>query len=292
MRGRAVTVPAFAKLNLTLDVLDRRPDGYHNMDMVMQTVDLRDEVYITLRQDGEINVMSTDPRLPTGLHNLAGKAAKAFFDFVDITDLGVDIAITKHIPDRAGMAGGSSNAAAVIRGLNRLTGAGLSQGALYTVCAQVGSDVPFCLLGGTARATGRGEILADLPPMPECRIAVVKPAFSVSTPELFAAIDGCAISERPDNRGFAGLLERGDLPGIGWRLRNVFEAALPGEERETVEAVKGQLLKLGALGCAMTGTGSAVFGIFPVGREPDIRALAPFGCVFLTKPVKKGLDLD
>lgn len=252
---------AYAKLNLTLDVLCKRPDGYHDMKMIMQTVDLFDKVDIILKDTPEIEVDISRDDLPKGLHNLAGKAAESFLSYVNLS-AGVSVYITKNIPDKAGMAGGSADAAAVIRGLDRLLGTRLSDKELLELCAEVGSDVPFCLRGGTALATGRGEILTDLPALPACGIVLVKPDFSVSTPALFGALDGREIEKRPDTAAFLDLLKAGDLPGMGAALRNVFEPVLPPSERETVNEIKAHLLRYGALGSAMTGTGSAVFGLF------------------------------
>lgn len=277
---------AYAKINLTLDVRGLRADGFHEMDMVMQTVSLWDDVYITLLDTPEIEVDTNVDGLPRGTENLAGKAGRSFLDYVNMPDKGIKVNIIKRIPDRAGLAGGSADAAAVIRGLCRLlpeTGLGLAE--KLELCAGIGSDVAFCLVGGTKRAAGRGEVLSALPPMPECTAVLVKPAFSVSTPELFRAIDGCGICARPDAGKMAAALGRGDLEGVCREVGNVFEAALPADERLVVERIKGALLGSGARAASMTGTGSAVFGLFPPGKEADLRSLRGFGEVFFTKPV-------
>lgn len=279
---------AFAKLNFTLDVVGKRPDGYHDMETVMQAVGLWDEVDITLKGEPGIEVDISWDDLPKDLHNLAGKAAREYLNYVNMTDIGVEVYITKAIPDRAGLAGGSSDAAAVIRGLDRLLGRGLSEEELLKICAGVGSDVPFCLRGGTQLAAGRGEILTRLAPCPECGIAIVKPGFSVSTPELFAALDGLKIGKRPDTARFISALGRGDIAAASPLAFNVFEQALPGAERRTVEAVKGALLDAGALGAAMTGTGSAVFGIFRDAGQARRADLAGYGDVFFADPLKFG----
>ncbi len=279
-----ITERAFAKLNLTLDVLGKRPDGYHNMETVMQTVDLWDEVDITIKDVPGIEVDISRDDLPKGLHNLAGKAAKIFLSYVNRPDVGVSIYITKRIPDKAGMAGGSADAAAVLRGLDRLLGTRLSEGELLELGAKVGSDVPFCVRGGTALARGRGEILTALPALPDCGIVLVKPDFSVSTPALFAALDGREIEKRPDTPGFLRLLEAGVLRGVGAALYNVFELALPPARRETVDGIKAHLLENGALGAAMTGTGSVVFGLFP-SMEAARRAKSLPYTAFFVSPV-------
>lgn len=282
-----LTTEAWAKLNLTLDVGEKRPDGYHDMEMVMQSVSLHDIVDITLIKDKTIKVTSSNPELPTDLHNLAGKATKAFLNYVNLTDIGIEVYITKTIPDRAGMAGGSADAAAVIRGLDELLETGLSESELYGICASVGSDVPFCLFGGTALARGRGEVLTQLPPMPDCGILIVKPDFSVSTPALFEVLDGCQVSARPDTRGAVDALCAGDLNALAGHMVNVFEEALPEEERRTVVDIKSTMRSAGALGACMTGTGSAVFGVFSsldAARKAD---LSRFGTTFAVSPTKK-----
>lgn len=282
---RRICERAYAKLNLTLDVLCKRPDGYHDMEMVMQTVDLQDTVDITLKDAPGIEVDISRDDLPRGLHNLAGKAAEAFLDYVNLS-VGISVYITKNIPDRAGMAGGSADAAAVIRGLDRVLETRLSERELLDLCAKVGSDVPFCLFGGTALATGRGELLTDLPALPKCGIAIVKPDFSVSTPALFGAIDGQKITRRPDTAAFLELLKAGDLPGMGAALYNVFEPVLPPSERETVNEIKSHLLQNGALGACMTGTGSVVFGLFPSLEAAKRMAPLPYA-TFFASPVGK-----
>lgn len=282
-----LTVEARAKVNLTLDVGAKRPDGYHNVETVMQTVSLSDIVDIRMTKTGEIRVMSTRADLPTDLHNLAGKAANAFLDHVGYHNIGVEVNITKRIPDRAGLAGGSADAAAVIRGLDKLLGTGLTDAELYALAASVGSDVPFCLYGGTALATGRGEVLTQLPELPECGILLVKPEFSVSTPALFAALDGRRVSRRPDNEKARKALGDGDLRALAGCLGNVFEEALEDEERRMVVDIKFALMAAGALGACMTGTGSAVFGIFSTVKDAEKADLSRFGSTFAVYPIKK-----
>lgn len=195
--------------------------------------------------------------------------------FAEATGLAVEpltIEIEKRIPVCAGTAGGSSDAAAVLRYLNRALGAGLSPSALAEIGAAVGSDVPYCVTGGTALAQGRGERLTPLPKLPRCAIALCKPAFSISTPALFAQLDRCKISRRPDTQGVRKALEDGDLAGVARRLYNVFEDVLPLRQKRAVEEIKHTLVNGGALGATMTGTGPTVFGIF------DDEALAREAC--------------
>ena len=172
------------------------------------------------------------------------------------------IALEKEVPVCAGMAGGSSDAAAVLRCLNRALDLGLTGGELARIGATVGSDVPYCVLGGTALATGRGEEIAPLPPLPGCWVVLAKPDFPVSTPELFARLDTQRVRCHPDTVGMISALKGGDLPGVARRLFNVFEEVLPSRKRDRVEELKDLLLQQGALGASMSGTGPTVFGLF------------------------------
>lgn len=285
MEGRILEL-APAKLNLTLDVLGKRPDGYHELETVMQSVDLRDEVYITLKDRPGIKVDISRDDLPRDLHNLAGKAAQEFLNYVNLPGQGIEVYINKRIPDKAGLAGGSSDAAAVIRGLDALLDTGLCETELLDISGRVGSDVPFCLLGGTRLCRGRGEIMTELPELPDCSIVIVKPVFSVSTPELFAALDSKRVLRRPDTGGFLKALSARELSGLGPYTVNVFEEVLPEDLGRRVRDIKGALLDAGALGASMTGTGSAVFGFFEGTVRPG--GLSGFGDVFFVKPLKSG----
>ena len=280
---------AYAKLNLSLDVVGKRDDGYHDMRMVMQSVSLSDEVRVSLREDGVISVSTDLKFLPCDERNIAYKAARAFFSATGKSELGADISIKKHVPVCAGMGGGSSDGAAVLRALDRLTGRPMSETELETLGASLGSDVPFCLRGGTALAEGRGEVLTDLPALKHCHIVICKPKFSVSTPSLFSRLDSCQIRLRPDTDGIVSALGAGNLAGVSRRMFNVFEDVLPSSRNE-VSRIKSRLLDGGALGAVMTGTGSAVFGIFDSSarafqtklelrrRYRDVYLAVPQGC--------------
>lgn len=291
---RALTERASAKLNLTLDVLGRRPDGYHEMKMVMQSVSLCDEVELRLTEGG-IAVATDKPFLPTGEGNLAYRAAETFLRAAGRSDAGVSIRIRKRIPVCAGLAGGSADAAAVFRGLSRLLDAPLPPETLRKAAEAVGSDVPYCLLGGTALATGRGETLETLPSLPDCAFVIVKPAFSVSTPRLFERLDGMSIRQRPDTDGMLEALGNRSVPDAARRCFNIFEAVLPSRERHLVEEAKDRLLTFGAAGASMTGTGSAVYGLFedPERAEDAHMALKEFypEC-FLAFPTQTERFLD
>lgn len=255
-----MNVKAYAKLNLTLDILRKREDGYHDLRMVMQSISLADDLTIT-PADGA-GAMSTNlSYLPADGRNLAQLAAAAFREATGLGG-GVDIAIKKHIPVCAGMGGGSSDAAAVLRAMNEMTGAGLSPEELAKIGEKVGSDVPYCVLGGTALAEGRGEILDPLPPLPHCWAAVCKPAFPVSTPQLFGRVDVRKIVRRPDTEGLIAALEAGDLIGVARRMYNVFEDVLEPRRRGEIDSIKAAMIDCGALGASMSGSGPTVFGLF------------------------------
>lgn len=256
------TVLARAKLNLTLDVLGKRPDGYHDLKMVMQSVALADTLTVETGTGEGLEVRTDLSFLPNNEKNLAAAAALAF-QTVTGRDLGgVAIAIEKRIPVCAGMGGGSSDAAAVLRSLERMLGTGQDLAALAGIGERVGSDVPYCVLGGTALAEGRGEVLTPLSALPHCHVVICKPAFSISTPELFRAVDGVRLRCRPDTDGVLAALEAGDLGGVARRMYNVFEDVLPPRQRAEVAAIRAVLVQHGALGANMSGTGPTVFGLF------------------------------
>ncbi len=281
-------VQAHAKLNLTLDVLGRRPDGYHDMRMIMQSIELADTLTLTDNDTGELRVSTNLHFLPNNEKNLAAQAALRWWETRGQAPRGLDIAIEKHVPVCAGMAGGSSDAAAVLRALNRMEGEPLSQAELAGIGERVGSDVPYCVLGGTALAEGRGEVITPLPPLPKCWVVLCKPEFSISTPALFARIDSVKLRCRPDTQGAAAALEAGDLAGVARRMYNVFEDALPERQHARVNDIKNVLIQCGALGASMSGTGPTAFGLFDdeaLAREARER-LADFGGeVFLTQTV-------
>lgn len=256
------TIQAPAKLNLTLDVLGRREDGYHDLKMVMQSITLADRITLRPGRAPGIQVSSSFHFLPTGEKNLAGKAAVCFYQALGRPARDLDISITKHVPVCAGMAGGSSDAAAVLRALNRLEGDPFSPEELAHVGEAVGSDVPYCVLGCTALAQGRGEVLTPLSPLPHCWVVACKPDFPVSTPELFARIDSCRIRRRPDADGLMAALEQGDLMEVARRMYNVFEDVLPERQLARVADIKNNLIQQGALGANMSGTGPTAFGLF------------------------------
>ncbi|MBQ7329482.1 MAG: 4-(cytidine 5'-diphospho)-2-C-methyl-D-erythritol kinase [Oscillospiraceae bacterium] len=253
---------AFAKINLTLDVLGKRKDGYHDLKSVMQTISIRDDVEIDV-DTGKHWVLKIDvDGIPTDGRNLAWKAAEVFFEQTKRTTTGLEIRITKRIPMEAGLGGGSADAAAVLRALNRHYGNPLSIMALAEIGALVGSDVPFCVLCGTAMVEGRGERLRKLPDLPDCCFVVCKPDFSVSTPELYRKIDEVAIAKRPDHQAMESALLAGDLGKIAENVYNVFDPVVTADHLE-LNYIKSIFNSYGSITQQMTGSGSAVFAIVP-----------------------------
>ncbi len=252
---------AYAKINISLDVGAKRPDGYHDMLMVMQTVTLCDDVVVTLTPGVPSRSESNLRFVPNDERNLAVRAANTFFAEAGIEDMGAHIKMKKRIQVGAGMAGGSTDAAAVLRALNVLCGTDYDAKRLEDIATRIGSDVAFCVRGGTQLASGRGEVLTPLPPLPDCRVVICKPDFSISTPELFRKLDSVKLRCHPDTQGIIELLHAGDLPKIARRMYNVFED-VPDRRMAQIAEIKGRMLDFGALGAVMTGTGSAVFGLF------------------------------
>ena len=251
---------AYAKLNLTLDVLAKREDGYHDIKSVMQAISLRDDIEIDIGTGKPWNILCDKEHIPTDESNLAWKAAKLFFETIGKDPDGVEIRITKRIPVEAGLGGGSADAAAVLRALNRHYDMPLSLPALAELGAQVGSDVPFCVLCGTAMVEGRGDRIRRLPDLPDCIFVVCKPDFSVSTPVLYRKLDEKTIGKRPDHQAMESALLAGDLEKVVTSVYNVFDPVVT-EEHLELNYIKSVMNSYGAVGMQMTGSGSAVFGI-------------------------------
>lgn len=268
----AVTVLAPAKINLTLSVTGRRPDGYHEVDTVMQTVDLCDRVTAERTADGGITLCVSDAALPADSRNTAYRAAERFLARAGIICPGVRLTVEKHIPMQAGLAGGSADAAGVLFALDRLFPGAVAREALFAAAAEVGADVPFCLAGGAARAVGIGTELIPCAPLPPCTVLIVKPEAGVSTADAYRAIDSVGLLEQPDTAGMLRALASGDLAAVSARLGNVFEqaVALPATAR-----IRQIALAHGALGCRMSGSGSAVFALF---AEKDKAAACREAC--------------
>ncbi len=262
LRGtrKRIELKALAKINLGLDVLGRRENGYHDVRMVMQSIYLYDDVKIERTKDPGIEVKTNLYFLPTDENNIAYKAAAMLIEEFQI-DEGVMITLDKHIPVAAGMAGGSSNAAAVLFGMNKMFGLGLSQKELMERGVKLGADVPYCIMRGTVLAEGIGEELTVLPAMPKCTVLVAKPAISVSTKVVYEALDSKEIVSHPDIDALLEGLEKGSLRRIAAAMGNVLEdVTIP--MYPVIEEIKNAMKEEGALNAMMSGSGPTVFGLF------------------------------
>ena len=255
-----IELKALAKVNLGLDVLGRRENGYHDVRMIMQSIFLYDEVRIEKKEAAGIEVETNLKFLPVGEDNIAYKAAKLLIDEFGIGE-GVRITLRKHIPVAAGLAGGSSNAAAVLFGMNRIFRLGLSQKDLMERGVKLGADVPYCIMRGTVLAEGIGEELKRLPAMPKCTVLIAKPPISVSTKTVYEALDSKEITEHPDIDGIIKGLELGNLKMIADSMGNVLEKVTVPMHPE-IEEIKQEMKEAGALGAMMSGSGPTVFGLF------------------------------
>ena len=255
-----IELKALAKINLGLDVLGRRENGYHDVRMVMQSIYLYDEVKIAKKKEPGITLTTNLKFLPTGDGNIAYKAAQLLMDEFDLKE-GVQITLNKHIPVAAGLAGGSSNAAAVLFGMNRLFGLRLTQQELMDRGVKLGADVPYCVMRGTVLAEGIGEILTPLPACPKCHVLIAKPPISVSTKVVYEALDAKEIVDHPDIDGIIRGLETGSLSEIAAHMGNVLEDVTIGMY-PVIEKIKDEMKKAGALNAMMSGSGPTVFGIF------------------------------
>ncbi len=251
---------AFAKINLGLDVLEKREDGYHEVRMIMQTIRMYDQLDMRKSVEPGIHLTTNKKYIPVDENNLVWRAAKLMMDTCGIIE-GVSIHLHKVIPVAAGMAGGSSDAAATLVGMNRLFHCGLSKEKLMELGVQIGADVPYCVLRGTALAEGIGEKLTVLPPMPDCWILIGKPGISVSTKYVYTTLDLNTDTVHPDIDGMKKALEDGNLYGITERMGNVLQdVTIPAYPE--VERIKEQMKTLGAVNAMMSGSGPTVFGIF------------------------------
>ncbi len=271
---KQVTQRAYAKINIGLDVLRRREDGYHEVKMIMQTVDIYDDLVFE-KYAGEGIILGTkddNGELPLDRDNLIYRAAELFLKEKEITE-GVRITLTKRIPIAAGMAGGSSDAAAALRGLNELFDAGCTAEELQRLGVRLGADIPYCIVGGTMLSEGIGEILSPLPPPPECFLVVAKPAVSVSTKFVYENLHAERLATHPDIDGMAAALKAGDLEGITKRMGNVLETVTI-REYPVIEQIKRLLCTQGAHNALMSGSGPTVFGIFTEKEKAERAAKA------------------
>ena len=253
---------AHAKVNISLDIVSKMEGGYHKVKMVMQTVSLADEITIEcIPGEDAITVDAGLPFLPRDERNIAAKAASAFFKHNGISGYDTRITMKKNIPVCAGLGGGSADGACVLRLLDKMFQTKMGRKKLESVGLGFGSDVPFCIDGGTSLAEGRGEILTDLPALPKCTILICKPPFSCKTPVLFGRVQCDKIRARPDTEGIIRALAQANLSGVARRMYNVFEDVLT-KERKQVQDIKNIMLDNAVLGTVMTGSGPSVIGIF------------------------------
>ena len=284
MQGKKLTLEAPAKINLLLDIICRLPNGYHSLCMVMQSVDLCDTVEVTLRDDGIINLICSEAALPTDSKNIAYRAAEKFFEATS-SNCGADISLTKRIPFEAGLAGGSTDAAAVLKALNELCDTKLGTRELCAIGVKLGADVPFCICGGTMLAQDIGQVLAELPPLRDCFIVLVKPDVGVSTKEAFEAFDTAESIRHPDCNAMIHAAANSDFDGITKNVGNVFEQFIEVPQRAEIKAT---MRNHGSLACCMSGSGPTVFGIFDTKEKAEKCAAAiptKLGKAFVTKPI-------
>ncbi len=279
---------AYAKLNLALDVVGVRDNGYHDVRMIMQTVDLHDSLAFKKSETPGITLSVGGADLPAGPGNLVYDAAKLLLDTYGVKE-GVQITLDKCIPMASGMAGGSSDAAAALRGLNRLFDLGATPEALRRIGVQLGADIPYCLEGGTALAEGIGEIITPLPAIPRCFILIVKPPAGVSTSFVYRNLDMDNL-DHPDVDGMITAIKNGSYIGIASKLGNVLERVTLAHCPE-IATIKEQMLSLGADGVLMSGSGPTVFGLFPTKAAAAFAythfRVGPYGSeTFLTQPLQ------
>ncbi len=257
--GDRAMARSFAKINLILDIIGVREDGYHNLRSIMQSVNLSDIVIVD-KTDGEIKITTNKKGLPTNSKNIAYKACEAFYSALGKKG-GAKILIHKNIPVSAGLAGGSGNAAAVLASLNMLNSNPFSDEELLKIASTLGADVPYCLSGGTKLTEGIGDIMTDIPPMPKSYIVLSTPPISVSTPWAYTEYDKCEKTIFPDTDRMINAIRNNDYQEICNNLSNVFEDVTL-KEYTVIKTIKEQLLNSGADGAIMSGSGPTVFGLF------------------------------
>lgn len=255
-----IRMKAYAKINLGLDVLGTLDNGYHEVKMIMQSIDLYDKVNLQKNNSGRITIRTNLSYLPVGPDNLVYKAAKLLFDEFNITD-GLDIDLYKFIPVSAGMAGGSTDAAAVLKGVNILFNLGLRNNELMERGAKLGADIPYCILGNTALAEGIGDRLTSLKNCPDCHLVIGKPSVSVSTKFVYDRLVLDENTVHPDIDGIINAIEAGDIYGVASRLGNVLEDVTR-KEYPVIGKIEEFMRENGAIGALMSGSGPTVFGIF------------------------------
>lgn len=254
-----ITLKAYAKINLMLDILSRLENGYHDLYMIMQSVSLHDVVTVEKTDTKDIKITCDVPSIPTDEKNIAYKAAKAFFDYTKTDNPGITIDIKKNIPHAAGLAGGSTDGAAVIVALGKIFSLNLREKDIIAIGSKVGADVPFCALGGTMLAQYTGIVLSHLPDLDLPYIIIVKPSQDVSTAEAYAAFDSAERVRHLDKNGMLQAVLNGEKDKVYEKVGNVFEQFIDVTERVLIKDI---MRKFGAKSACMSGSGPSVFGIF------------------------------
>lgn len=286
-----VKVKAYAKINLMLDIVAGRTDGYHDLFMIMQSIGLYDTITVTETKSKKITITCNIDDIPLDEKNIAYKAADAFFKHTKIKNKGINIDIVKRIPHAAGMAGGSADGAGVLVALNELTGANLTDDELCSIGVKIGADVPFCIKGGTLLAQGIGDVLNKVKPLRKCYILIAKPDVGVNTAYAYKQFDECGKTHTPDKLGMLYAMQSRDLADIASRMENVFEQFIDVSNKVDIKSV---MRENGALGVCMSGSGPTVFGIFDDKQKAENAAAGVekyAADICITVPVSKGCKI-
>lgn len=286
-----IKVNAYAKINLLLDIINKRNDGYHDLFMIMQSINLYDTVTVTETKTRKITITCNIDDIPLDEHNIAYKAAAQFFKDTKIKNKGINIDIVKRIPHAAGMAGGSADGAGVLVALNELTGADLSIDELCKIGVKIGADVPFCIKGGTLLAQGIGDVLNKVKPLRKCFILIAKPDCSVNTAYAYRRFDECGKAHTPDKLGMLYAMQSRDLKSIAKKMENVFEQFIAVDNKVEIKSI---MRNHNALGVCMSGSGPTVFGIFENKEDANnaLNEIKPLvKDIAVTIPVSKGCKI-
>lgn len=287
-----IKVKAYAKINLMLDIIYKRTDGYHDLFMIMQSIGIYDTVTVSETESKKITITCNIDDIPLDEHNIAYKAAAAFFAETKIKNKGINIDIVKRIPHAAGMAGGSADGAGVLVALNELTNAGLTDDELCKIGVKIGADVPFCIKGGTLLAQGIGDVLNKVRPLRKCYIVIAKPDCSVNTACAYRQFDECGKEHTPDKLGMLYAMQSRDLKEICSKMENVFEQFIAVDNKVEIKEI---MRNNSALGVCMSGSGPTVFGIFDDKDKAEKCAaqLKPLAKdIAVTVPVSKGCRIE
>ncbi len=283
-----LTLESRAKINLTLDIVNKRDDGYHNVSMVMQTISLCDTLHFKVIEKG-IKLNSNNPRLPKDERNIIYKSAKLLLEYTQVNK-GIEVFIEKKIPIAAGLAGGSSNAACTIRALNKLWNLNLGDKELLDIGTKIGADVSFCMIEGTALAEGIGEVLTRLEPLPKFYVVLVKPSIRISTPWAYNLVNVKSIKNRPETMKMIEGIQRGEKQIIASKMRNVFEDFIFKKYPRLCD-IKENMIRLGAINSLMSGSGPTIYGLFEekeTARRAYIELKKSYREVFVATTFNKG----